>query len=63
MISYKDYDEETAREVVMDWFQRQGIEYFTPGDVAYILAEFEEAVDKIYSSDGIQELEEFLKTR
>lgn len=63
MITYKDYDEETAREVVMDWFQKQGKEYYTSDDVADVLDDFESSVDEIKSEDGIEELETYLKTK
>lgn len=63
MITYKKYDEETAREVVMDWFQKKGKEYYTSDDVADILDDFEDSIDEINSEDGLVELEEYLKSR
>lgn len=63
MITYKDYDEETAREVVMDWFQKQGKEDYTSDDVADILDYFEDSVNEIQSEDGMVELETYLNNR
>lgn len=57
------YDVETAREVVMDWFQKQGKIDYTSDDVADILDEFEDSVDEIVSEDGMEELEIYLKGR
>ena len=63
MIIHEDYDVETAREVVMDWFQKQGKEYYTSDEVADILDDFEDSIDEINSEDGLVELEEYLKIR
>lgn len=57
------YDVETAREIVMDWFQKQGKFDYSSDDVADILDDFEESVNKIISEDGIEELETYLKSR
>lgn len=58
-----NYDVETAREIVMDWFQKQGKINYTSDDVADILDEFENSVDEIMSEDGIEELELYLNGR
>lgn len=58
-----NYDIETAREIVMDWFQKKGKEGYTSDDVADILDDFEEYIDEITSDDGLKELEIYLKSR
>lgn len=58
-----DYDIETAREIVMDWFQKQEKINYTSDDVADILDEFENSIDEIVSEDGIEELELYLDGR
>lgn len=59
----ENYDIETAREIVMDWFQKKGKENYTSDDVADILDDFEESIDEITSDDGLKELEIYLKSR
>lgn len=58
-----NYDGKSAREVVMDWFQKQGKIDYTLDDVADIFDKFEDSIDEIVSEDGLEELEIYLNGR
>ena len=50
----KDYDIDTAREIVIDWFMSKGRVDFTSDDVADILDDYE--------ASNIDDLEKYLES-